>query len=49
LRKFVSRRGVKAGAAAVNAFRRPSWNDVHAMRSAFLAATTSSGDAGLRN
>ena len=47
--KPVSRTGVNAGAAAVYAFRLPSSNDVHAIRSTFFAATSSSGEAALRN
>jgi hypothetical protein len=47
--KEVTRTGLKAGAAAVKTLRSPLSFAIHAMRSAFFAATSSSGNAALMN
>ena len=46
---FVMRTGLKSGADATYTLRMPRSYETQAMRSAFFAALTSSGDAGERN
>src|SRR6185436_11109156 len=47
--QLVRRTGAKPGAAAVYTFRMPRSYAIHAIRSAFFADASVSGDAGLRN